>query len=61
MPAHMQFLPFHEPFPTPLTPRDIHNTVKGVAHWSVSNDQSLLFDAAASKLPLLDLTNTRVT
>ena len=34
--------------------------LKGVAHWWVSNNQSLLFDAVASKLPLLDLADTRL-
>ena len=34
--------------------------IQGVDHWSVSNDRSLLFDAVASELPLLDWTNTQL-
>ena len=34
--------------------------MKGVDHWAVSNDRSLLFDTVASKLTLLDLDNARL-
>ena len=34
--------------------------LKGVEHWTVSNDRSLLFDRVASKLTLLDLDNARL-
>ena len=34
--------------------------LKGVDHWSVSDDQSLLFDSLESKLPLLDVTDKRM-
>ncbi|CAM9444879.1 unnamed protein product, partial [Laminaria digitata] len=40
--------------------RMLAKRMQGVDHWSVSNDQPLLFDTVASELPLLDLTDTRL-
>eukprot|EP00904_Undaria_pinnatifida_P008809 jgi/Undpi1/5058/HiC_scaffold_19.g08410.m1 len=37
--------------------RMLAKRMKGVGHWLVSNDRSLLFDAVASELPLFDWTN----
>ncbi|CAM9549883.1 unnamed protein product [Laminaria digitata] len=38
--------------------RMLAKRMKGVGHWAVSDDQSLLFDPVASQLPLLDMSNT---
>ncbi|CAM9252771.1 unnamed protein product, partial [Laminaria digitata] len=40
--------------------RMLAKRMKGVDHWTVSDDQSLLFDKVASELPLLDLDNTQL-
>ncbi|CAM9511475.1 unnamed protein product, partial [Laminaria digitata] len=40
--------------------RMLAKRMEGVDHWKVTNDRSLLFDAVASELPLLDLDNMRL-